>query len=68
MKKLDLEEIGLFLCLNESDFNYCSLDISERYNDRQDYLVVIFIPDSKQNDQRIFTNSKIRKKTIRKED
>ncbi len=31
MKKLDLEEVGLFLCLNESDFNYCSLDISERY-------------------------------------
>lgn len=31
MKKLDLEEVGLFLCLNGSDFNYCSLDISERY-------------------------------------
>lgn len=31
MKKLDLEEVELFLCPNESDFNYCNLDISERY-------------------------------------
>lgn len=31
MKKLDLEEVGLFLCPNESDFNYCNLDISARY-------------------------------------
>ncbi len=31
MKKLDLEEVGLFLCLNESDSNYRNLDISERY-------------------------------------
>ena len=31
MKKLNLEEVGLFLCLNESDSNYCDLDISERY-------------------------------------